>query len=138
MTEDVLGIRIGRAQEYRERASHYRRNFEEERGRRSKEKAGEALWGVVSCLLNAIAILEKGKPCFEHRLLSNFAKQFLVSSFEDGEQLARIYKKVEKFHANFYHAFLDDEEFEQIGADIWRLVERLDRTLVDKLHKLQL
>jgi len=129
---------IERVKDYRERASRYFGNFEEERRKGDREKAGEALWGVVSCLVNAFFILEKGKPSSKHGVLSDFAQQFLTSTFEEGEELAKIYKKVEKFHANFYHAFLDDEEFEEMGADILRLVERLDIALKDKLQKLEL
>lgn len=50
----------------RERASLYFENFEEERRREDREKAGEALWGVVSCLMNAFHIFEKGKPAPKH------------------------------------------------------------------------
>ncbi|MCD6255483.1 MAG: hypothetical protein J7J44_04320 [Deltaproteobacteria bacterium] len=129
---------IYRVRDYMERASRYFDNFEQERRRGEKEKAGEALWGVVSCLLNAFFILEKGKPASKHGVLSDFAQQFLISSFKNGEELARVYKKVEKFHANFYHAFLDKAEFEELCADILTLVGRLDIALKYKLQKLEL
>lgn len=119
-----------KAKEYRERAARYLRNFESEQEKRDREKAGEALWGVVSCLTNALFILYKGRPSSNHRTTSEFAKQFIVSNFgEDGERLVNYYKNVEKFHANFYHAFLDKDEFEKSVSEIFELVELLDKFL---------
>lgn len=134
MTEEMLN----KVKNYRERASFYFSNFEKEITEGNKEKAGEALWGVVSCLVNALSILERGKPSPDHKEQRDFIQQFLISRFKEGEELAKIYSKAEKFHANFYHAFLDKEEFEEIVADIQRLIEFLDRALKDELSKIKL
>lgn len=123
--------------EYRDRARTYFKNFEKERMKGNREKAGEALWGVVSCLINALALIVCGRPLPDHKEQRRFAREFILSTFEDGEELVKAYNNAEKFHANFYHAFLNDEEFEKIGADIVRLTERLDTTLVERLRKLQ-
>jgi hypothetical protein len=119
-----------KAKEYRERASRYLRNFESEQQKGDREKAGEALWGVVSCLTNALFLIYSDRPSSNHRTTSEFAKQFIVSNFgEDGERLVNSYKKVEKFHANFYHAFLDKDEFEKSVSEIFTLIELLDHFL---------
>jgi hypothetical protein len=131
--EDII---IKRAMDYRERARIYLENFEEDRRRGDREKAGEALWGVVSCLINALHIIEEEKPASNHQKQKIFAQQFIRSAFEEGEELAKAYEYAERFHSNFYHAFLNDEEFERIGRDILRLAERLDFALIEKLRKL--
>jgi hypothetical protein len=138
MKEDILRI-IRNAREYRERASRYLQNYEWEMEKRDREKAGEALWGVISCLINALYLLEKGKPSTKHRESSRFAKEFMTSRLEekDSKEFANIYEKVEKFHANYYHAFLDEEDFKKTAGDVLRLAEYLDRVLSDMLSKIE-
>lgn len=137
MKDDVLRI-IRIAREYRERASRYLQNYEWEMETGDREKAGEALWGVISCLINALYILEKGKPSTKHRESSRFAKEFMTSRLgENGREFANIYEMVEKFHANFYHAFLDEEDFKKTAGDVLRLAEYLDRVLSDMLIKIE-
>jgi HEPN domain-containing protein len=139
MTYDILRI-IKKTNEYRERASRYLQNFEWEMERGDREKAGEALWGVVSCLINALYLLENGKPSTKHRDSGEFARQFMISKFgeRDGKELLDIYGKVEKFHANFYHAFLDEEEFKKIATEIMRLIKCIDSALGDKLSEVEI
>ncbi len=137
MNEEIARI-INKASEYRERSNRYLQNFEWEMEKRDREKAGEALWGVVSCLTNALYLLVNGKPSTQHCVSSNFTREYLISAFGEkvGTELSRIYGKVEKFHANFYHAFLDEEEFGMIAADIMKLIKCLDDLLGDKLDEL--
>jgi len=80
---------IKKANEYRERATRYLKNFEWEMEKRDREKAGEALWGVVSCLVNALYLLEEGKPSSRHGDSCKFAQEFLISSQGemDGKEL---------------------------------------------------
>lgn len=138
MTEDILRD-IAKANEYRSRAARYLQNFEWEMERKDREKAGEALWGVVSCLTNALYLLVNGEPSTKHRVSGEFAKQFLISKFgeKDGKELLDIYGKVEKFHANFYHAFLDEDEFNKIAAEIMRLIKCLDGALGEKIKDVE-
>ena len=104
MIEDVLS----KAKEYRERASRYLQNYEGEIEKGDKEKGGEALWGVISCQINAIYLVENGRPSTSHSESTRFARQFIISKFGeiDGEELVQVYRKVEKFHANFIMPFL--------------------------------
>ena len=136
MSEEIIRI-MKKTREYRERASRYLQNYEWEMEKRDREKAGEALWGVISCLINALYFLENGEPSTKHRDSAKFAIQFIISTSgeKDGKELVDIYGKVEKFHANFYHAFLNEEEFKKTAGDILRLVEYLDHALSDKLSK---
>ncbi|VVB66803.1 Uncharacterised protein [uncultured archaeon] len=138
MTYDIFRI-IKKTNEYRERASRYQQNFEWEMEREDREKAGEALWGVVSCLINALYLLEKGEPLTKHRVSVIFAQQFMISTFgeKDGKELVDIYGKVERFHDNFYHAFLDEAEFKKIVPDVIRLIKCLDSVLGDKLSEVE-
>ena len=106
MKDDVLRI-IRIAREYRERASRYLQNYEWEMETGDREKAGEALWGVISCLINALYFLEKGKPSTKNRESSRFAKEFMTSRLgENSREFANIYEMVEKFHANSTMLFL--------------------------------
>lgn len=93
---------------------------------------------MISCLINALAVLEYGKPIPDHEEQSRFAMQFILSTYEDGEKLAKAYSYAERFHANFYHAFLDAQEFETISAEILNFVGRLDATLMERIRKLTL
>ena len=52
---------LEKVDEYRSRATLYLENFHEEALKGDREKAGEALWGAVACLLNAIHLLMEGK-----------------------------------------------------------------------------
>ena len=127
--------RMRKAREYWERASFYLKNYENDRIK-SEEKASEDLWGVVSCLMNAISVVELGKPQ-RHGNQRKFAMQLLISEFEDGKELFKIYKKAEELHSNFYHAFLEKDELEELWADVLRLVKRLDNAFREKLKRLQ-
>lgn len=135
MIEETL-IRVN---EYKERATRYLINFEAEREMGDREKSGEALWGVVSCLINALFLLENGRPSSSHGVSCEYAKQFIISTFgeKEGWELFSTYRKVEKFHANFYHAFLDEDEFEAMTGEILRLIERLSTALDTKLGEIK-
>lgn len=122
---------------YRKRASFYFKNFDKEIREGNKEKAGEALWGTVSCLVNALSILERGRPLSDHKEQSIFAQQLLISKFKEGEELAKIYRTAEKFHVNFYHAFLDEDEFKNMVGEIQKLIHFLERALKEKLNKIK-
>ncbi len=128
MIEELLE----KIRDYRERASHYFRNFSEER-LKNPEKAGEALWGTVSCLINAISILERGEPQQKHGKQRKFAEEFLISRFKEGKELFKIYRDVEKIHSSFYHAFLEEDELENLFRDGIKLIEVLDKTLEEEL-----
>ena len=103
--EEEFLRRIQKAREYWERASFYLKNYENDRIK-SEDKASEDLWGVVSCLMNAISVVELGKSQPRHGNQREFAMQFLISEFEDGKELFKIYEKAEKLHSNFYHSFI--------------------------------
>ena len=83
--EEQLLKRMQKAREYWERASFYLKNYENDRIK-SEEKASEDLWGVVSCLMNGISVIEFGKPQQRHGNQREFAMQFLISEFEDGRE----------------------------------------------------
>ncbi len=138
MTYDSMTYNIlERAKRYRDRATRYLQNYEWELEKKDREKAGEALWGVLSCIINAISILENGKPKITHKDLTEFAREIILGKLEeeDAKALVVVFSKAERFHANFYHAFLPDDEFKDLAAKIIALIERLDRVLVDELER---
>lgn len=51
--------------------------------------------------------------------------------------MAKTYQNAERLHANFYHAFIDDQKFETLSSDILDLADRLDNALIDRLHALE-
>ncbi len=130
---------LKKAKEYRARASRYLQNYEREIEKGDREKAGEALWGVVSCLINALYLVENGRPSTSHGESTKFARQFIISKLGDkgGDELIRAYRTVEKFHANFYHAFLDEDEFKNYVVGIVQLIKYLDGVLEDKISEVE-
>ncbi len=115
--------------EYRKKAGEYLLNYYKEIDQGNREKAGESLWEAFSCLVNAMYLLSKGKPVTRHDEMIRFAQYFLLSVIKEGKEYARIVKDVQKLHSNFYHFFLDDEEFNELCAKTLKLIEILRKYL---------
>lgn len=135
MSVEEIERRLEEVQRYKALATSYIANYQEELARGDKEKAGEALWGAISCLLNAIHVTKTGKPIVRHDDLREFARTLLIRLDSSGE-LFEIFRRAEKLHANFYHAFLELDEFVKLAEDILRLIEALDRDLMEEMRAL--
>ncbi len=137
MSVEEIERLLKEVQRYRELATSYIADYQEELTRGDKEKAGEALWGAVGCLLNAIHIVKTGKPIARHDDLREFARTLLIR-LDSGGELFKIFRSAEKLHANFYHAFLELDEFVRLAEDMLRLIEALDKDLVEEVKALAL
>ncbi len=85
-------------------------------------QASEKLWGAASHALIAVA-QQRDWPHGSHRALKH-ATQLLVEQTGDGT-LRGGFLAAEKFHANFYHDFMEDFELEADRPTVNEFVERL-------------
>lgn len=85
-------------------------------------QASEKLWGAASQAVIAIA-KHRGWRYGSHRDLKIAAERL---STESGDSRFRSeFGVAEKFHANFYHLFMEDYELERDPVDVRSLVERV-------------
>ena len=85
-------------------------------------QAGEKYWGAVTALLNAIAE-RRGWEHYSHR---DYAVIIGKLYKETGDKdLVVWFSLAERLHANFYHNFMEKEEFDLHREAVLRLVERL-------------
>ena len=85
-------------------------------------QASEKLWGAASHALIAVA-QQRNLPHGSHRALKT-AAQLLVAETGDMALLAG-FLAAEKFHANFYHDFMEDFELDADRPTVNNFVERL-------------
>ncbi|MEM2025788.1 MAG: PaREP1 family protein [Desulfurococcaceae archaeon] len=89
-------------------------------------QAGEKYWGAVTALLNAIAE-KRGWEHYSHRDYAVIIGK-LYKETKDKEVVIG-FRIAEGLHANFYHNFMEREEFDLHREAVLRLVERLRRFL---------
>ncbi len=87
-----------------------------------QQQGSEKLWGAVSQAAMAV-----GKQRKVRSGKSNHRRQLAMDLGEEyGEPLiASQYSVAEKFHANFYHDFMEDEEIDADRPKVRQFVQRL-------------
>ena len=85
-------------------------------------QASEKLWGAASHALIAVA-QSRNLPYGSHRALKQ-ATRLLVDETGDGT-LHSGFAVAEKFHANFYHDFMEDYQLDADRPMVNEFVERL-------------
>ena len=85
-------------------------------------QASEKLWGAASHALIAVA-QQRNLPHGSHRALKN-AAQLLVDETGDMALLAG-FLAAQKFHANFYHDFMEDFDLDADRPTVKEFVDRL-------------
>ena len=85
-------------------------------------QASEKLWGAAAHCVIAVA-QQRGWPNTKHGHLKAAVKR-LSTSF-DGQSLRDGFSAAERFHANFYHDFMDSIQFELDHPAAYRFVERV-------------
>ena len=85
-------------------------------------QASEKLWGAASHALIAVA-QQRNLPHGSHRALKK-AAQLLVDETGDGT-LHAGFAVAEKFHANFYHDFMEDFQLDADRPTVNNFVESL-------------
>ncbi|MGC9050664.1 PaREP1 family protein [Pyrobaculum sp.] len=100
----------------------YLREAEELYQKGDLAQAGEKYWGAVAALLNAIAE-KRGWEHYSHRDYA-LAINRLYRETRDRE-LVVGFRMAEGLHANYYHNFMETEEFKLHREAVLRLVEKL-------------
>ena len=85
-------------------------------------QGSEKLWGAATHALRA-AIQPSGQSIGKHRELSWAAKQLALE--RDDPAIQSGFAIAEKFHANFYHGFMEDYEIESARPIVRNFVERI-------------
>ena len=112
---------IATAQEFLEKSDQY---FAEGDLLQGSEKT----WGAVAHAVMAFA-QQKGWDFGDHRALKIAARR--LADEHDDPSLELAFGVAEKFHANFYHKFMQDYEFDRDRPAVRRFVERV-RALLDE------
>ena len=113
---------------YVDRAGALRANADAAISGGELDKAGEFLWGVMACYLNALKLMYTGKTAGTHKELMEVA--IMVAKELGDERFRRAIKNAERLHANFYHLFLDAEDFARIYDDILYAARQLHELLL--------
>lgn len=100
------------------------------------EKAGEALWGAVSNLVEAIAWARTGDGLGSYASQKEFVRQLAAETGD--EELYEAYKDAENLHVKgFYERLMDRDEFEAAAGQVEqvllpRLRERYEQVKSDE------
>lgn len=91
------------------------------------EKAGEALWGAISNLVEAVAWARRGEGLGNYATQKRFVRQLAAETGD--EDLYDAYKEAEDLHVKgFYERLMDRDEFDETAA-------RVERTLLPRLRE---
>ncbi len=85
-------------------------------------QASEKLWGAAMHALMAIGQME-GLPVGSHRELRMAARH--LTNLRNDVSIYSGYKVAERFHANFYHGFMEDFQISEGREDVREFVVRL-------------
>ena len=96
-------------QEHAQTALEFLDVSDEEFAEGKKMQASEKLWGAASQAVIAVS-QQRGWPDSSHNALKDAVRQ-LTDEYAD-PTLRLGFGVAEKFHANFYHSFMDDFELE--------------------------
>lgn len=91
-------------------------------------QGSEKTWGAAAHIVMAMA-QKKGWPFGNHRAL-NIAVRRLADEYGD-PTLEPAFGIAEKFHANFYHKFMEDFEYDSGRPVVRQFVEKM-QTLMDE------
>ena len=89
-------------------------------------QASEKLWGAAAHVMMAVA-QERGWSFGDHRALKN-AVRWLAEE-QGNRSLIGEFGVAEKFHANFYHAFMQDYEIRDDRETVQNFVQRVQGLL---------
>ena len=106
----------------RELANYYYDNFRKHYETKKFSKASEFLWGTLNALVYAIGLFY-GRKLTTHRSVVDFVKE-LASAYKDKE-MGELVNDAETIHANFFHDFMDEYNFENYRRKTEKLLKRL-------------
>ena len=85
-------------------------------------QASEKLWGAATHALMAV-MQDDGRLIKNHRELRRAVRRLAVK--REDEFIRTGFEVAEKFHANFYHGFMEDFQISEGREDVREFVERL-------------
>lgn len=95
-------------------------------------KASEFLWGVVNNLTYALGLFD-GLKLSKHQKIIDYLKM-LANSKNDKAMIDEV-QAVRILHANFYHGFLSNEQFEYYRKLAESLINKLARILYGRFRE---
>lgn len=115
--------------------SHYIHNSNKNFIFNNIAKSSEFLWGALHTLIYSIA-LTYNKKISNHGQIRNFAKE--LSEYEKDQDIFKGVVSGETLHANFYHNFLDKDQFEIKREEINKLIIKLEIILEKRIEKIEI
>ena len=91
-------------------------------------QASEKYWGAITSLLNIVGEL-KSMPHNKH---SDYWDIVEVIATEAGGRIIDLYGVAERLHANFYHNFIRQENFEHYKMRVEELIEMLKQYIEEQ------
>ena len=86
-----------------------------------RQQASEKLWGAATQALMAAA-QQQGWPYGSHRALKVAARR--LANEQDDQRILPGFLAAEKFHANFYHDFMEDFDLDTDRPEVHDFVHR--------------
>ena len=87
-----------------------------------RQQASEKLWGAATQALMAAA-QQQGWPHGSHRALKTAARR--LADEQDDRLITAGFGIAEKFHANFYHDFMEDYQLDEDRPEVHDFVHRV-------------
>jgi len=99
-------------------------------------KASEDLWGIVNNLASILSLLLRGKPIGKHSELRELIDHLIT--MKQNPELKELLLACETLHANFFHNFMDEEQFKEHREKAEKLIRFLETYISDELSKIGL
>ena len=85
-------------------------------------QASEKMWGAASHAIMAVA-MQRGQDCGTHRLMISAARG--IAREQEDILLQAGISTAQKFHANFYHGFMETDEWKEDAEIVRQYVARM-------------
>ncbi|MGC8657191.1 MAG: hypothetical protein ACP5UL_05550 [Thermoplasmata archaeon] len=112
---------------YMDRIPILKHNLECEIRSKHYFKASEHLWGIWSTYINVYSLMVSGKACSTH---DDIVKRGIeLAKLLESETINKAVRYGNTLHANFYHSFLEEDEFKEKYTIIFKAIEEIDQYL---------
>ena len=110
------------ADKYASMVLHYSHNAERYLKLNNHHKAGEMMWGAMSCTLKTVAA-KRNKTINSHKELGKFA--IMLSKQERNKDVFYSFALANMLHQNFYESNLDLFLVKSVCSDVSRTIGKL-------------
>ena len=110
------------ADKYAGMVLHYSHNVENYLRTKDSHKAGEMMWGAMSCVLKTVAA-KRNEFINGHRTLVKFA--MTLSRQEQDKEIFYSFSLASMLHQNFYESNLDHFLVDAVCRDVAKTIGRL-------------